>query len=171
MSESRRKAKVNVTAAKDALESGVIVFADAQDENKKLTVNLDDVPENMQKQVMLHGLIQKLRDSYAGNVEDPIDTATAVWERITAGEWVLRSADAESSSAIQRLADAVVAAYKTTQGVDVDREKVLESLNGMNRAARNVVRKNPDVKLELAKAEQAKAAETAKSIGDLVPIG
>jgi hypothetical protein len=55
-----------------------------------ITARFADFPENIKTALGLHGLNQKLGDSYAGSkgdVDDAIESAQSVLEQLLAGEW------------------------------------------------------------------------------------
>lgn len=82
-----------------------VVFADGS----KREVNLSDLPQEIQVTLALHGLAQKLGDSYAsvkGNVGDAIKKFDAVLAQLTSGEWAAKR-EGEGSSKVTELAEAI----------------------------------------------------------------
>lgn len=74
---SRTKKNVNV-------ESMSVSFSFA--DGGMRVYEIADLPEAIRNRLMLHGLAQKLGDSYAGR-DDHEDCTEAVWENLMAGNW------------------------------------------------------------------------------------
>lgn len=82
-----------------------IVFSNGQ----KREVTITDLPSEIQLNLALHGLSQKLGDSYAsvkGNVELAIEKFDAVLKQLAAGEWAAKR-EGEGSSKVTELAEAI----------------------------------------------------------------
>lgn len=133
--------------------SGVTIkFEDGQD----LVANLADLPEDMLTHLALHGLSQKLGDSYSG--EQDISTARAlasnVLERLKEGNWA--AVREGGGGKISDLAHALSAV--TGQPIEACTEK----LAGMEKADKSGLRKHPKIKAELARIAAERAAEAEK---------
>lgn len=119
------------------------------------TVNLSDIPEAIQARAILHGLSQKLGDSYSGAKE--VEAAQAAFndtlEALKAGDWN-RKGGGFASGGIW-----VEAAAKAT-GEEFG--AVLEKWNAMDDETKASIKKHPDVKLAKAQIEVERAQAKAK---------
>ena len=130
---------------------------------EEIRVDRDKVPANVASAAMLHGLSQKIGDTYAGaeNIADAVEKAGAMAERLLNGEW-LRPRESVGPR-IGLLVEAVVAA-KTAAGMEADAEKIAENLKGNADLRKNALN-NPQIKAEYdrIKAERAQAAAKASA--------
>ena len=73
-------------ATKEVQDNGVkITFSDA--DSTVLDMGLDELTEDMVKQLALHGLSQKVGDSYSGSgkdLDEAVKLAQGTWERLKA---------------------------------------------------------------------------------------
>lgn len=134
-------------AKKFALESGVRI----QFENgKTLEAELSKLSDLMIRRLAVHGLSQKLGDSYSGaeSIGEAVKSATAVWTTIQNDRW---SEGRSSDGGI--LAEAIA----RIKGISVD--KVAETLADLDDDQKAGLRKNAKVKamIDLIKGERAKA--------------
>ena len=139
-----------------------ITFAD----DTFISVALDDLSEEMRIRAALHGLSQRLGDSYAGAGQepDPIayakDAATSVLEAIKNGNWAVRAGGA-GGPRVTMLAEAIAAA----SGTDI--ESVVEMLSNIDSETDEgkkqlaALRSHPAIKKELARIRAERAAEKA----------
>lgn len=136
-----------------------------------LTVNLADLDSEMVANLTCHGIGQKVGDAYAGakgNVDEAIESASAVIERLLSGDWAAEREAAGPSP--NMVAEAVIAA-KTAAGIEFDIEATRAKYVGKDTAdARKRALENVDVKAhyerlraEAAAQRAAKAAEAAKA--------
>lgn len=82
-----------------------IVFANGH----SVEVALADLPQEIQLNLALHGLSQKLGDSYAsvkGDVKAAVEKFTATLVQLKAGEWAAKR-EGEGSSKVTELAEAI----------------------------------------------------------------
>ena len=114
-----------------------------------------DLSKDLQRQLMLHGLSQKLGDSYSGEDADKCFTIfTGVLKNLEDGEWSARSGGG-GAPRISQLAEALsVAAGETV-------EKCVEKLSEMSDADKKTVRDHPQVQAALADIKLRKATEEA----------
>jgi len=127
-------------------------------------VSPGDFSAEIQKQLMLHGLSQKLGDSYSGEDADKCHGIMAgVVKTLEDGNWSVRNGGG-SSPRISQLADALSRAT----GQDV--ADCVAKLSAMDNDSKKAVRAHPQVvaalsaiKVEKAQADAAKAAE---AVGD-----
>lgn len=137
-------------------QSAVFTFANGH----TLAVNLSDIPATIQQRLVLHGLGQKIGDSYAGVkgiVDDAIENAEAIVEMLKAGEWTERAEGVGPRPSM--VADAIADALRK-QGEAVDetrmaaiREKVKD------KATREGALKNPLIKAVYEQMRLVKAQE------------
>lgn len=136
-----------------------------------LSINLPDLDQEMIANLACHGAGQKVGDAYAGckgNVDDAIESASAVIERLLSGDWAAEREAAGPSP--NMVAEAVIAA-KTAAGIAFDVEATRTKYVGKDTAeARKRALENVDVKAhyerlraEAAAKRAADAAEKAKA--------
>lgn len=172
MSDDKKRASV---AKKAQLEDGSGVsftFANGH----ALTVLLADIPAAIQARLVLHGLSQKVGDSYAGVkgiVDDAIENAESIVEMLKNGEWTERAEGVGPRPSM--VADAIAEALRKN-GETVDdarmasiREKVKD------KATREGALKNPLIKavyeqMRLVKAQERVEA-AAKAAAGATPEG
>ena len=138
--------------------SGVtIAFADG----KPLTVNLADLPDEMVGHLALHGLSQKLGDSYSGeqDIASARALAAAVAERLREGNW---KAVREGGGG-GRISDLAQALSNVT-GQPL--EECVTKLADMEKDQKSGLRKHPKIKAELAKIAAERAATAAAKAED-----
>jgi len=119
---------------------------------KTVTFRLPD-PGSFLDKLALHGAEQKLRDAAAGKASDPAEaeaSVLAVYNRLTSGEWATKREGGEREEPIDLLTDAVVNVF-VNHGREVSREAIRAKLESMDRNARNGIRRQPDVAVELAR--------------------
>lgn len=128
-----------------------------------LTVNLSDLPDEMLTHLALHGLSQKLGDSYSGeqDVAAARALATAVFDRLKEGNWKAVR-EGGGGGRISDLAQAL--ANVTGQSL----EDCVTKLADMEKDQKAGLRKHAKIKAELAKiaAERAQAAADKAASGE-----
>ena len=141
-----KKAKVNVNVSKNEL---TWEFADGETE----TIDVGLFPPEIVQHATLHGLKQKLSDSYAGagTVTEARERFVAVLESLLNGQW---NAGRSSSGGVW------VEALARAAGVDV--ETALEKWNGMDEETQKDVKKDARVKAAKAEIELERAQAKAK---------
>lgn len=126
--------------------------------NVLLSVNLKDLPKEILTNLALHGIAQKVGDSYAGvKVQsEAVDKAKAVADRLVAGDW--RAARQAASPRATQLAEALATAFGKTL------EEANAALAKLSEDQIKELRKRPAIKLELQKIQAKKAAAKAKEL-------
>lgn len=153
--------KVKFAEKEYDLDTGVVTFTFGN--GRSIEVDSNSFPEEIRKQLMLHGIAQKLGDSYAGakgdystaiqNVEDIIEQLRAgVW-RAARGEGDARPRLAELAEAIARIKGAALEA--ATAAV----EKATDD-------QRKQWRSNAKVKAVIAQIRAEKAAKALEDAGE-----
>ena len=121
-------------------------FAD----DTSIVARVDDMDEAMVMRLAVHGLSQKIGDSYASasNVAEAVEKAQDTLDMLLAGDW---SVGRESGGGI------LVEALKRATGQDL--EECARIIKGMDDAAKKELKKHPGVASKLADitAERAKA--------------
>lgn len=131
---------------------------------RRLVADVDSLPDDILRRLAVHGLSQKIGDSYASagdkgwTVDDCADEAEAVYEALVRGEWNRRG----SSGGTTILAAAIA------RVLDKDEAEVATMLNAMDDEKRKGIEKDARVKAAMAaiKAERAKAKAEAMAGGD-----
>lgn len=129
-----------------------------------LSLDLSEIPEDTQQDLMVHGALQKIGDSYSsagGDFAFAQAAAEKVIENLRAGLWgAARTGSGESKKSVGELASAVAA----LQGKDV--AEVALALEAATDEQRKAVRGHPAVKAKIAELRAAKAAEALAKAGD-----
>jgi hypothetical protein len=148
--------KVTKSIAED--NSGVgFTFADGS----VLTANLSELSDEMRTQLALHGLSQKIGDSYAGEDAENCETiAGKVWEQLVEGNWSVRTGGG-AGPRISQLAEALSRA--TEESV----QDCVAKIADMDDETKKSVRSHPTIKAHLAQIKLEKAeAEATKATLD-----
>lgn len=129
-----------------------------------LTVDLSELSEEMQQNLMVHGALQKIGDSYAsagGDYAFAIAAAEKVIENLKNELWgSARTGSGEGKKSSGELATAL----SLLQGKDV--AEVAAALEAATDEQRKAVRSHPAVKAKIAELRAAKAAEALAKAGD-----
>lgn len=149
----------------DNVEAGSCSF-DFNDGGEVFEVKLSSLPKNIQKQLAVSRLHNKLMDTYADPDSNPRDEVMRAVEMLRAGEWSERGEGAPQQSL---LADAVVRALAEA-GKQVDREKTISWLDTQSKEQRAAIRKRADVAKHLAAIEAERKAERAKKLAAAAQI-
>ena len=121
-------------------------------------VSPKDFSSDIQKQLMLHGLSQKLGDSYSGEDADKCHAIfTGVLANLTDGNWSAR-AGGGGAPRISQLAEAL--ARETGEPVD----KCVETLAAMDDDKKKAVRSHPAIQVQLSQIKLEKAAADAEKL-------
>ena len=138
--------------ASKTIEGDVVSIAFSTGEN--LSVDLGQIPQEIQHRLAMHGLSQKLGDSYAGaDDEERFGKADAVAKDLLAGNWSTRVA--AGTPRTTQLAEALAAATKK------EVSEAVALLETMEDEAKKQLRKHPLIKQELANIKAKKAQEDA----------
>lgn len=120
-----------------------------------ITALVDTFPENIVKRLAVHGLSQKIGDSYASaeTMEEAVANARAVLNNLAADLWATKTVRGGK----------IVEALVRVTGKSYD--ECLKVWIGMDDNAQSAVKKHPDIKAALAaiEAERAKALANAAS--------
>lgn len=119
-----------------------------------VTANIEDLPEDMVKRLAIHGLSQKVGDSYASaeTIEEAISSANAVLNNLASNVWATKSVRGG------KIVEALVAFSGKPY------EECLTVYAKMDDKAKAVLRKHPSIKMELAKIEAKRAEATAAAV-------
>lgn len=137
------------------------------EDGEAVGVNLADLSDDIKLNLMLHGLSQKLGDTYAG-VKDVVvarEKVKSVVARLFEGNWkAVRTAGAA------RITDLVNALADVT-GKSI--EEAFEAVDAMEKDTKRKLRAHPQIKLRLAqiaaeRAEKAAASDEGTDIADLL---
>lgn len=159
-----RQTKVSKTITED--KSGVsFEFADGT----TLVAKLSEIPEETQRELMLHGLSQKIGDSYSGeDAENCFTIAESVYNSLKEGKWSTRSGGT-GGPRISQLAEAL---HRVTGEELVDCVAKIADMSDEQKAGLRghsaIKAEIANIKLEKAQADAAKAAESAD--GDEVDL-
>ena len=131
---------------------------------QELTLDVSTLDESIQNELMLHGALQKIGDSYAGAAGDydfAIGNATKVIDNLLAGQWKAAREAGEAKPRTGELAEAIA----RIKGIEVaDAQALVEGLSDDQRKA---VRGKDAVKATIAQIRYEKAAaKAAKETGD-----
>ena len=129
-----------------------------------VSLDLSTLSEDMQQELMIHGALQKIGDSYSsagGDFAFGIAAASKVIENLTNGNWgSVRAGSGESKKASGELATALAA----LQGKDI--ADVVAALENATEEQRKALRAHPAVKAKIAELRAQKAAEALAKAGD-----
>lgn len=136
---------------------------------ESVTVKTSDFTEAIRAHFESHGMIQKLRDSYAGakNVSEAFASFMKVLDSLKAGLWGTRVAGEPREEPIEVLAQALA---NVKYGAELAAEKVAEilaKLKGFDKAKRDTYRRMPDIMVEIAR---IKAGKIPAAVNDLTDI-
>lgn len=127
-------------------------------DGEALTCDLDSLPDHIVKRLALHGLSQKVGDSYASaeSVHEAQVAARGVWDNLRGGVWAVKAS--RGGKMVEALARAT--------GKPVD--ECLAAYQAMDKNAVAALRKHPDIKRALAEIdlERAKAQASAPTDAD-----
>lgn len=151
-------------ASKTITDTGVdIQFESGQQVSVQLTL----LPDDILHRLALHGLSQKLGDSYAGaEPDEAYELAQVVADRLMAGEWTqARSSTGPGTARASMLVEALASAT----GKDI--EQALAVVFGMDEDQRKALKKHPAIAAELARLTAERAVAKAKKAQAAVADG
>ena len=142
-------------AKKTVLSNGIqIAFTNGTN----LTANLDGLDEAIINRLAIHGLSQKLGDSYvsADNITEAVAMAEGVWDGLQAGDWTVKG-----GSGITLLVEALhrLTGKPIEDCVEAKRAMDDDKLKAVMKAA-NVKAMIATIQAERAKAKADKASES-----------
>jgi hypothetical protein len=114
------------------------------------------IPQTVRDHLVLHGLSQKVGDAYAGmyTVEECIEAATAMYERLVKGEWTA-ARQAGEGKGVSQLLEAVM------QVTGKPKEVVQAMLDSKTDEEKKGIRNNVKVAAAILQIQAAKAAAKA----------
>ena len=125
---------------------------------KSVEIDVDKLPTEIRARAIVHGIMQKLGDSYAGadGPSDGYDRCRAIADAITAGNWNQGRTATGGTLLVEALAK-------------VAKRTVEEAAAVMDDDQRKAVSNHPDIKAAMAviRAERAKADAKTKTAADL----
>lgn len=131
---------------------------------EQLTLDVSTLDEGIQNELMLHGALQKIGDSYAGAAGDyafAIANAKKVINNLVSGQWKAAREGGTAAPRTGELAEAVA----RIKGMEVADAQAL--VDGLSDEQRKAVRGKDAVKAEIAKIRYEKAvAKAAKDTGN-----
>lgn len=143
---------VRVAKAKVEVSGNTLTFNFA-DGQGTFSVDVTGLPESIRARGLVHGIEQKLRDSYAGakSASEAYGLAQKVLDQLLAGEWNAKADGSGADDSIDKLVRAVTNAY-LAMGKDAETATAKgESVRAYDKAKRAAVRSIPAVAAELAK--------------------
>jgi hypothetical protein len=124
---------------------------------------LEEFSEDIVNRLAIHGLSQKLGDSYAsGDVAEAFDRCKSVYESLVEGTWTTRTPGAPRTT---QLAEALA------QVANVTVEAAQDKISQMDDEARKDLKAHPQIKAALASIKAKKAEEDAKKAQAAVDKG
>lgn len=129
-----------------------------------VSLDLSELDENIQNDLMVHGALQKIGDSYAsagGDFAFGQAAAEKVIANLRAGNWgAARTGSGESKKSVGEL----ITALAMLQSKPV--EEVAAALEAATDEQKKAVRAHPAVKAKIAELRAAKAAEALAKAGE-----
>jgi hypothetical protein len=118
---------------------------------QELNFLLNELPEDVKKIALLHGLKQKLADTCAANLtaDEDVNSLVDMWGRLNQNEWFAK--EREGSGGM--LAEAI---FRVMGG---DRVKIAEKLKAMSAKDKAALESNPKVKAEMDKIREEKGRD------------
>lgn len=151
-------------ATKKVTDTGVEILFES---GEVVAVELSALAPEIVTKLALHGLSQKIGDSYAGaELNEAHELAGSVVERLTAGEWT-QAREGGGVSRVSMLVEALAAATGKTS------DEALEVVKGMSEDQRKELKKHPAIAKEMATiaaeraVAKAAAAEKAAAASDV----
>lgn len=137
-------------------EGNIITFAFGDGEN--ITLDVSELDEEVQRGAMIHGILQKGGDSYAGAAGDYAFAKAAlrkVLDNLLAGNWKAERAAGEGKPKTGELALAIA----ELKGIEVAQAQT--AIEAMTEEQVKGVRAHPVVKAKIAELRARKAQEAA----------
>ena len=121
---------------------------------KKLVCDISELSDDIIKRLAVHGLSQKVGDSYAGaeSVDQAVANATETWNNLVSDLWAVG----------RQTGGKLAQALATIAGVTL--EEAIKTLAEMDDEKKKELRKHPKIKAEIAKMDlaAAQAQDTGK---------
>lgn len=162
MSETQTQEVKKVKFCEKSAEGTVVKFAFGS--GNTLSLDLSTLSEEIQQELMIHGALQKIGDSYAsagGDYAFGEAAASKVISNLESGQWGAPRASGEGKKSVGELATALA----ELQGVPV--EQIQIALEAATEEQRKAFRAHPAIKAKIAELRAKKAADTlAKLAGE-----
>ncbi len=141
-------------ASKNVTDTGISI---AFESGQGLELNLEDLSDEMVQRLAIHGMSQKIGDSYAGSdtADEAFELASGMVDRLKAGDWAAARASGGGAGRVSMLVEALAAA--TGQSED----ECKRVINAMDDAGKKQLKKHAAVAAQLAKITAERAAEKA----------
>jgi hypothetical protein len=133
-----------------------------------LTLDVSTLDESIQTDLMIHGALQKIGDSYAGAAGDydfAIGNAQKVIDNLVAGVWKAAREAGEAKPKTGELAEAIA----RIKGIEL--AQAAELVNSLTDEQRKAVRGKDAVKAVIAQLRYEKAQAKAAKAGDIGDLG
>jgi hypothetical protein len=139
------------TLAKKVVGDDLVAFKFTDGE--KLICKLSGLPDEIITRLALHGIAQKVGDSYSGvsSIQEARANAAEVWENLKRGIWATKAVGGKLAEAFARA---------TGQPLD----DCLEKLSGMTEEEKKDLRKHPQIKAAMAAINAERAAKLAEGM-------
>lgn len=165
MTEATAPTEAKIKFCEKSFEAGVLSFKFGNGEH--LTLDVTTLDEEIQQELMGHGALQKIGDSYAGAAGDykfAIAAANKVIENLQAGQWKAAREGGEGKPRTTELAEAVA----RIKGMEL--AAATEIVNALSDDQRKALRAKDKVKAVIAQIRfekaQAKAEKSSGEAGD-----
>ena len=152
-------------------KESVLAFTFGDNSRTVVDIDLDDLDEDISGQLLVHGLTQKGRDSFAsakGDYAFAIGSVQKVFANLRSGQWnASRASGGDGKPKTGELAEAIANLKK------MPLEQVQTAVEAATDEARKAWRKNPSVAAEVLSIRSAKAkarVEKARTEGTLVEL-
>lgn len=141
-------------ATKTVTDSGLEIGFES---GETINLNWDDFSPEMQRKLGIHGLSQKVGDSYAGaEASEAYELAKSTSDRLLANEWTQGRESGGGTARVSMLVEALALA------TGKDTEEALEVVKNMSDEQKKQLRKHPAIAKELAQLQAKRAAEKAE---------
>jgi len=142
--------KTRIASVSVDAEAGTLRFVFAH--GATLSVSLSDFTSEIRHRLAIHGLEQKIRDSYAGasSPDEAYGFASKVLDALKSGQWSVRGSAEPRQDSAELLAQAVVAAAAAA-GRTLDLDAVKARIKGLDKSTLAKLRSDPRVAAELAR--------------------
>lgn len=153
--------RIKVAAKGYDVETGTLEVVFTNEE--QLNICLDDLSADIVRQLAMHGLSQKVGDSYSsvkGDVQAAFEAAKKTIEQLSSGEWRVAKAAGEGSGRVGELAEAIA----RLKNVDV--KKAAAAVANASEDMVKAWRANASIKAAIAEIRAEKAAARAAKSGD-----
>ena len=168
MQTQSEQPKVKFLSKEYDLDSGTAEFKFG--DGRLLSFNVDALSDDIKRELLFHGVMQKVGDAAAGakgSFDDGVANCGRVIEQLQAGQWTATRGGGEAKPRVTDLANAIA----RLKGIEV--EKALSAVEAATDEQRKAWRALPAVKLELARIREErarKALEEAVKSGEVLEI-